>query len=106
MRFGFVIDAKSADILQTAVVANETTLPEAFNPFLNGLGSTAVNVIFADSSYKTHPIRYFNLNATEAYSVDYTINNVQWVVGTSKNTMRAILDVMKVDNTVTNDAGI
>jgi hypothetical protein len=106
VRFGFVIDAKNADTLQTALTANETTLPEAFDPFLNGMGATAVNVVFADSAYKTHPIRYFNLNATETYSVDYTINNLQWVVGTSKNTMRAILDVMKTDTTLTNDAGI
>jgi flagellar basal body-associated protein FliL len=106
VRFGFVIDVKDADALRTAITTNETTLPEAFDPFLNDMGSTAVNVVFADSAYKTHPIRYFNLNTTETYSVDYTINNLQWVVGTSKNTMRAILDVMKTDTPLTNDAGI
>ncbi len=106
VRFGFVIDAKNASTLQTALLANEATLPMAFDIILNGTGTLATNVIFNDSTYNTHPIRYFNLNATESYSVDYTINDLRWVVGSSKNTMRAIIDSLKGKEMPTNDTGL
>ncbi len=92
VRFGFVIDIKDIQSFQTAVLANETKLPNLFNIILDNLGMSATDVIFKDSSYKTHPIRYYNLNSTETYSIDYTINNKQWVVGTTKDALRAIVD--------------
>ncbi|MEA3323089.1 MAG: hypothetical protein U9Q12_02605 [Patescibacteria group bacterium] len=95
VRFGFVIDAKDASALQSALLANEATLPTAFDIILNGMGTLATNVIFNDSTYNTHPIRYFNMNATESYSIDYTINDLRWVMGSSKNTMRVIIDSLK-----------
>jgi len=95
VRFGFVIDTKNADALQSAITASETSLPESFNIILNNLGASATEIIFNDSSYGTHPIRYYNLNKMESYSVDYTINDKRWVIGTTKDTLRAILDSIK-----------
>lgn len=106
VRFGFVIDAKNASTLQTALLANEATLPMAFDIILNGMGTSATDVVFNDSTYNTHPIRYFNLDATESYSVDYTINDLRWLIGSSKNTMRAIIDSLKGKEVTTNDTDL
>jgi len=95
IRFGFVVDAKNVDILQVALKTHETTLPQAFDLILNGLGTTATDIVFGDSVYSTHPIRFYNLNETETYSVDYTINDQRFVLGSTKNTMRALIDYLK-----------
>ena len=95
VRFGFGIDAKNVETLRTAITTSEARLPRAFDIILNKLGVNATSVVFNDNSYKTHPIRYYNLNETESYSIDYTINDNKWIVGTTKNTLRAIIDHVK-----------
>ncbi|XLQ20595.1 MAG: hypothetical protein ACKUBY_02305 [Candidatus Moraniibacteriota bacterium] len=95
IRFGFIVDTKDSVELQTALTANEALLPNAFNIVLNGLGATTIDSVFGDSTYETHPIRFDNLDEGKTYSVDYTINDKRWMIGTSKNTMRAIIDYSK-----------
>ena len=95
IRFGFSIDVKNVETLQKAITTNEASLPKSFNIILNDLNVDTTNVVFRDSSYKTHPIRYYNLNEAESYSIDYTINDNKWIIGTTKNTLRAIIDHTK-----------
>jgi len=95
VRFGFAVDAKNTETLQTALNENEIMLPKAFNNILNDRGTSAIDVLFKDSTYGTHPIRYYNLDESETYSVDYTINNQRFIIGTTKNTLRAMIDVLK-----------
>lgn len=95
VRFGFVIDAKDVETLHTAILASETNLPKLFDIVLNDLGTSATGIVFNDNSYETYPIRYYNLNEEESYSIDYTINNKSWIIGTTKNTLRAIIDSLK-----------
>ena len=95
IRFGFVIDVKNAETLYTAILASETNLPKLFDIVLNGLGANVTEIIFNDNSYKTYPIRYYNLNEEESYSIDYSINNNRLIIGTTKNTIRAIIDFIK-----------
>lgn len=47
---------------------------------------------FKDGKYGNTAIRYLNLNPDMNLSVDYAFSGNQWVVGTSKNSVRAILD--------------
>lgn len=47
---------------------------------------------FKDGKYGDSAIRYLNLNPDMNLSVDYAFSGNQWVVGTSKNSIRAILD--------------
>ncbi len=95
VRFGFAIDTKNSDTLKTELLASENDLPKAFDLILNGLGVNATNVVFNDSVYETHPVRYFNLNEGETYSVDYTINDMRFIVGASKSTLREVVDYLK-----------
>jgi flagellar basal body-associated protein FliL len=95
VRFGFGIDIKDVETFNTAIIVNEDKLPKAFDLILNGLGATANNVVFNDSVYKTHPVRYYNMNESETYSVDYTINDMQFVLGASKMTLRQIIDYLQ-----------
>ena len=40
-------------------------------------------------------IRYVNMSETDLLSFDYTLEGNDWFIGTSKNTLRAILDARK-----------
>ncbi len=92
IRFGFSVDVKDVKAIQTAIVANEMNLPKSFSIILDNMNTNVKDVVFKDSSYKTHPIRYYNLNKTESYSIDYTISDGKWIIGTTKNTLRVIID--------------
>jgi hypothetical protein len=97
VRFGFVVDTKSEEELKDALLLEEVNLPLALDPILNGFGADATDVVFKDSVYNTYSIRYYNLNKEESYSVDYGVANNKWVVGTTKKTLRAILDSMNTN---------
>lgn len=95
VRFGFAVDVKNINLLQETLTTQETQLPQAFTIIMNGVGIDPAKVVFGDSTYNTHPIRFANLNPAESYSVDYTIYDRKWIMGSTKNTLRAIIDVTK-----------
>ncbi len=99
IRFGFVIDAKDVDLLKTALLSSEATLPKSFDFILNNLGALATDIVFQDNIYDTYSIRYYNLDEEKTYSVDYIVANEKLLIGTSKNTIREMVDYLK-------DAGI
>ncbi|PID52269.1 MAG: hypothetical protein CR972_03225 [Candidatus Moraniibacteriota bacterium] len=92
VRFGFVINVKNPNLLQEALKENEVKLPQAFSIILDETAIATENTTFNDGVYKTYPIRYTNLNSTESYSIDYVVSNLQLVVGSSRHTIRAILE--------------
>jgi hypothetical protein len=47
---------------------------------------------FSDNTYSETPIRYINLDPQSLLSLDYAIIDSKIVIGTSKNTTRAVLD--------------
>ncbi len=95
VRFGFVIDAKDVDLLKTALISSETTLPKSFDFILNDLGALATDIAFQDNIYDTYSIRYYNLDEEKTYSVDYIVANEKFLIGTSKNTIREMVDYLK-----------
>ena len=95
VRFGFVIDVKNVVALPQALKDGELLLPQAFGPVIS-MGALGTDpVVFKDSSYNDKSIRYANLNQSESYSIDYAVVNDQLIVGTSKNTLRAIMDAVQ-----------
>jgi hypothetical protein len=62
--------------------------------------------VFSSSTYRDVAIRYMNLNDQNTFSLDYAITDGQLIIGTSKNTMRAILDklIQNKENAATNAA--
>lgn len=94
VRFGFVIDAKNVNTLQEALRAQELQLPNAFASILGDSVTDATTLTFNDSVYGAYAIRYVNLDPAEAYSVDYTTHDQKLLIGTSKGTMRSMIDVI------------
>jgi hypothetical protein len=54
-------------------------------------------VKFGEGSYVDFPVRYFNLTVDPPLSVDYIISDSSLVIGTSKDTARAIIDKTLAD---------
>ena len=95
VRFGFVIDAKNVNLLQDALKAQEVQLPQAFDVILGSSITDPTGIVFQDNTYNTTPIRYTNLNEAESYSVDYTVSNFRLLLGSSKHTLRAIIEDLR-----------
>ncbi len=91
VRFGFVINVANPDALQEALVAQESMLPQSFALLFDTDAVTVTNPVFSDGVYGTYPIRYVNLNSQESYSIDYAVSNLKLFIGTTKDTIRAII---------------
>jgi len=94
IRFGLVVDIKDPLVLQSTLVTQEHLLPQTLAPFLSSEVISTHPIVFQDNTYYNKPLRYTNLNEEETYSIDYAIFNKQWLIGTSKNTLRAIFDTL------------
>lgn len=95
VRYGFVIDTKNVVSLPQILKDRELLLPQAFAPVIEKEEIGTNPVAFNDSIYNGQAIRYANLNDTETYSIDYAIINDKLIVGTSKETLRAIANSVK-----------
>ena len=74
----------------------EGGFPSIFQNLL--LGSKAAlqkKYVYKESVYDGMKIRYVNMSETDLLSFDYTLEGNDWFIGTSKNTLRAILDARK-----------
>lgn len=95
IRFGLVVNAKDPIALQSALRAHENILPQALTALLPAdTTNTSYPITFADNAYYGKALRYANLDAEETASIDYAVFNNQWLVGTSKNTLRALFDAI------------
>jgi hypothetical protein len=94
MRLGLALTMKNQPTMVLAVSKIENTLPNAFQALIL---ETNINVpkavIFKSGTYKQFSPRYANLDASQNLSLDYVLFGNHWYIGTSKNTLRAILDV-------------
>lgn len=70
----------------------EGTIPYAFRTFLYEGIVVPKDVVFRSGLYQTQGVRYVNIVATKNISFDYALRGNNWFIGTSKNTLRAILD--------------
>lgn len=101
-RVGLAVNIKDATSIKTAMTAKEKTLIKDLSPLYLGIAPNPITQTFSDSTYKNVEIRYVNINPSETLSVDYTISETQLIIGTSKNTLRAIIDKLNIGN---NQAG-
>lgn len=103
VRFGFVVDIKAVNLLQDTLKVKEPELSAGMGILLKNAPSSATPQIFKDSMYNGQAIRYANLDESEAYSIDYALVGQRLVVGTSKDTLRAILDDLKKETLAPED---
>lgn len=92
-RFGLTVNTKDVTLAKAALVKSETGLGADLEPIFTGTGVRSPKTIsFHNSTYNGVAIRYNNVDLTDNVSVDYAFKGTQWVIGTSKATLRAIVD--------------
>lgn len=122
-RLGLILTFKDAPAAALALAKTETALPYAFqNLILEPDIIVAKTIPFRSSTYNPRPtaspnrgeslggpaspslggsdgqefiVRFANVSADQNISFDYALDGNQWFIGTSKNTLRAILDMQK-----------
>ena len=92
MKSGLSLLIKDKDVLNKELPMQEKTFPANIMPLFMGSATENTNTIFKDGSYNDIKTRYLNLNSTGTLSIDYAITKDKFVLGTSKNTLRAIID--------------
>ncbi len=95
-RVGLRIALKDGQMASEKLRRAEVGLPVNFqNLFLESSVPVAKKYVYKESLYNGKKIRYVNISDPEVLSVDYSVDGNDWFVATSKNTMRAMLDVKK-----------
>lgn len=92
-RVGLKVKIKSSEAFTSALQASEATLPAALEPiFLDTTTAPKTNLAFRSGLYHDQPVRFVNVDSALGLSVDYAVHEGLWFVGTSQNTLRALLD--------------
>lgn len=74
------------------VTKNEASLPFLFRPLLFPGLTVPTKASFRSGVYNTEAVRYVNVEAAQGISFDYVMRDKEWIIGTSKDTLRAIID--------------
>lgn len=92
IRLGFSTSIQNKDSLIKEMQLQENTLSRdvAFM-FLDSVPEITTGA-FKDGSYNNYKTRYFNMNTQATFSVDYAVTDSKLIIGTSKNTLRAVID--------------
>ena len=103
VRSGLVVTAQNSEQLKKLLLAEEEKLPLDLQAlFLTTQYTVKEGYVFHSSQYKDVDIRYDNVISPEVLSVDYAITQDKLVIGTTKKTIRVILDLLPptITNTV------
>lgn len=94
-KIGLSVDSRDDVKLKSSLSAEESNLINDFGFFLSlsssNYSSESVKS-FSSSSYNELEIRYLNIVSPEELSIDYTIYNNKFILGTTKLTLRSIID--------------
>lgn len=93
-RVGLSVSFQDKSVLRQAVEKSESEIPFALQAiYLNHSPKAKISTgKFSSSMHNGTSVRYFNITGGEGLSVDYAFLEKHWVIGTSKNTLRSILD--------------
>ena len=92
-RMGLLLTIKDKVAFTEALKTGEMTLPKTWEPFyLDKTTAPKTGLTFRSGIYQDQPLRYVNIDSTINLSVDYVVRENQWIIGTSQNTLRALLD--------------
>ncbi len=96
-RMGMAMEVKSQPAAKSTLLASESTLVSDLNILFLNESIFQENIPFKSGTYKELSTRYVNLNEQMDVSIDYAFNEDQLLIGTSKNTIRAIFDKIAMD---------
>ncbi|MFZ2299695.1 MAG: hypothetical protein WAW00_01000 [Candidatus Moraniibacteriota bacterium] len=92
-RLGLVLTLTDTPAAATAITKTETGLPYALQPLiLETELAVSRSLVFRTSAYDRFSVRFANIDSIRAVSLDYVLDENRWYVGTSKDTLRAMLD--------------
>lgn len=92
-RVVLLTNVKNEAAFTTELKRSEKSLAQVLEPlFLDVTTAPKTNLTFRDSRYLERPVRFVNVDASLGLSVDYAVREKQWLVGTSKQALRAVLD--------------
>lgn len=92
-RFGLVLTFKNAQDAASLIERTEVSLPYALQALiLEPNISVGKRLTFRSTGYDQFLVRFANIDSDQNISLDYSLYGSQLFIGTSKNTLRAILD--------------
>lgn len=92
-RVALLAYAKDTPAFEAELKKNEKNLAAALEPlFLDVTTAPKYNLTFRDSTYLERPVRFTNVDDSLGLSVDYAVRGRQWIIGTSKDSLRSVLD--------------
>ncbi|EKE15640.1 MAG: hypothetical protein ACD_11C00116G0027 [uncultured bacterium] len=93
-RTGLVIEIKSESAMDEKLKASEVSLVNALSFLFLDKSPEIENAasVFNDSLFGEIPVRFINLDSQKSLSIDYAVFENKLIIGTSKNTMQAILN--------------
>jgi len=94
MRLGLSIDIKNDTLLKTVTAKEEPVLVSEIAPLFMDVTYTATATKFGKSTYAGADIRYINVISPQDLSVDYTIFEKKLLIGTTKMTLRSMIDYL------------
>jgi hypothetical protein len=95
IRLGLAVDSKNDVSTKARMFNEEPNLVSEISPLFLDTSFTAPKAVsFNSSNYANTQIYYLNLATmqNQPLSIDYTIFNKKLIIGTSKMTLRSILD--------------
>lgn len=91
-RLGLTVKLKDKEKIKTGIAQEEKNLANDLSLLFLDNAIEGKNKTFSNSQHGDFQIRYTNLNQANGLSLDYAITENYLVIGTSKNTLRAVLD--------------
>jgi len=92
LRLGLGLMLSDGETVAKELQVIEPSLPFFFQPLLYPERVVARQAQFRSGVYRDFALRFVNVDATQNISLDYSVRSDRFWIGTSKDTLRAILD--------------
>ena len=93
VRFGLALRFKNMEAATDLLAKTETDMPYALRALILEPGVTvAKKSVFRSAPYNRFAVRFANIDGNQNISLDYALDNNRLFLGTSKNTLRVLLD--------------
>lgn len=92
-RLGLSLSAKDPILFQSELAKAEKSFPQDLSPlFVDTTTAVKLGLVFKSGTYKNLATRFANVDAGMNLSIDYAVDGNQWMVGTTRDTLRGIVD--------------
>ncbi len=101
MGVGLAVNTKNATKLRADLLGEEANLNKELQAILLPDNYVLPSIPFQKSLYKNSIIRYQNIISKYALSIDYTVTDSQFLIGTTEATLEAMIDKLSDSKTNT-----